>query len=86
MQFLTLQAYGLTYSIVTEHADDGWRAAVRIPSRDEDGQLCWHITRSSIIPGLLQCEAEAYQVAHLFAVVNASHDRLALAELNWLFQ
>lgn len=86
MQRPILQAYGLTYSIQTEQDATGWRAMVLIPCRRQDGRLCWHITVSSPIPGLHASESDAYQVAHLFAVVNASRDRLALAELNWCYR
>lgn len=68
--------YGLAFSIITVHKAEGWRALALIPSTNHDGQLC----------GLYKCKADTYQVAHLFAVVNAAGDSLALAELNWHYR
>jgi len=85
MQHPILQAYGLTFSIIAEQTAEGWRALVLIPSKQQCGRLCWDCLISSPIPGLHESEVEACRVAHLFAVVNASGDRMALAELNWRF-
>lgn len=86
MQHPQLQAYDLTFSIIAEQAAEGWRAVVLLPSKHLGGELCWHCLTSALIPGLHDSEAEAFQIAHFLAVVNASGDRLALAELNWLYQ